>query len=70
MEIGTYGFALLLAANCSKGRLCAIRKSKEAIELAKKKLRIKASRQQRELRPETLEHAEYVSLFTTANRFS
>jgi len=53
-----------------KGRLCAIRKSKEAIELAKKRLRTKASRQQRELRPETLEHAEYVSLFTTANRFS
>ena len=53
-----------------KGRLCAIRKSKEAIELAKKRLRTKASKQQRELRPETLEHAEYVSLFTTANRFS
>jgi hypothetical protein len=53
-----------------KGRICAIRKSKEAIELAQKKLRTKASRQQRELRPETLEHAEYVSLFTTANRFS
>jgi len=52
-----------------KGRLCAIRKSKEAIELTQKKLRTKASRQQRELRPETLEHAEYVSLFTTANRF-
>lgn len=52
-----------------KGRLCAIRKSKEAIELAQKRLRTKASRQQRGLRPETLEHAEYVSLFTTANRF-
>jgi hypothetical protein len=52
-----------------KGRLCAIRKSKEAVELAQKSLRTKASRQQRELRPETLEHAEYVSLFTTANRF-
>lgn len=52
-----------------KGRLCAIRKSKEAIELAQKRLRTRASRQQRELRPETLEHAEYVSLFTTANRF-
>lgn len=51
-----------------KGRLCAIKKSKEAIELAKRKLRTKASRQQRQLRPETLEHAEYVSLFTTVNR--
>jgi hypothetical protein len=53
-----------------KGRLCAIRKSKEAIELAKKKLRTKASRQQRQLRPETLEYAEYVSLFTTVDRRS
>lgn len=51
-----------------KGRLCAIRKSKEAIEIAKKKLRMKASRQQRQLRPETLEYAEYVILFTTVNR--
>lgn len=51
-----------------KGRLCAIRKSKEAIEIAKKKLRTKASRQQRQLRPETLEYAEYVILFTTVNR--
>lgn len=53
-----------------KGRLCAVRKSRGAIELAQKSLRAKASRQQRELKPETLEHAEYVTLFTTANRFS
>lgn len=46
-----------------KGRLCAIRKSKRSHRACKKKLRIKASRQQQELRPE-LEHAEYVSLFT------
>ncbi len=51
-----------------KGRLCAIRKSKEAIEQAKKKLRQKASRQQRRLRPETLEYAEYVIVFTSVNR--
>jgi hypothetical protein len=51
-----------------KGRLCAIKKSREAIELAKNKLRTKASRQQRQLLPETLEYAEYVSLFTTVNR--
>jgi hypothetical protein len=51
-----------------KGRLCAIKKSKEAIELAKKKLRTKASKQQRQLRPETLAYAEYVILFTTVNR--
>jgi len=51
-----------------KARLCAIRKSKEAIELAKKKLRQKASRQQRRLRPETIEYAEYVIVLTSVNR--
>jgi hypothetical protein len=55
-------------ADLVKGRLCAIKKSKEAIELAKKKLRSKASRQQRQLRRETLEYAEYVTVFTTVNR--
>lgn len=75
LEAGKYGdwnvwFRSPVDNQLVKGRLCAIRKSKEAIELAKKTLRTKASRQQRELRPETLEHAEYVSLFTTANRFS
>jgi hypothetical protein len=75
LDAGKYGdwnvwFRSPVNGQLIKGRLCAIRKSKEAIELAKKTLRIKASRQQRELRPETLEHAEYVSLFTTTNRFS
>ena len=51
-----------------KGRLCAIRKTKETIELSKKKLRQKASKQGRKLKPETLEYAEYVILFTTVNR--
>jgi hypothetical protein len=51
-----------------KGRLCAIKKSKEAIELAKKSLRRKASRQQRKLKPDTLEYAKYVIIFTTVNR--
>jgi hypothetical protein len=74
LDAGKYGdwnvwFQSPVDGRLIKGRLCAIRKSKEAIELAKKRLRTKASRQQRQLRPETLEHAEYVSLFTTANRF-
>lgn len=51
-----------------KGRLCAIRKSKESVQLAKRKLQTKASRQQRHLRQETMEYAEYVILFTTVNR--
>jgi hypothetical protein len=73
LELGNHGdwdvwFQSPLNEELIKGRLCAIRKSKEAIEIAKKKLRAKASKQQRQLRPETLEYAEYVILFTTVNR--
>lgn len=53
-----------------KGRLCAIKKTEEAAELTRKKLRARASKQQRPLLPETLEHARYVSVYTTANRHS
>ena len=51
-----------------KGRLCALRKSKEAMEKEKKRLRRAASRQGRKLKPETLEYAEYFIQFTTLNR--
>jgi hypothetical protein len=51
-----------------KGRLCSLRKSKEAIELSKKRLLRMASQKGKELRPETLEYAEYITLFTTASR--
>ncbi len=51
-----------------KGRLCSIRKSQESIELAKQKVRTSAKRQGRKLQPETLEYAEYITLFTTVNR--
>lgn len=47
------------------GRLCAIRKTREAERLAVKKLRRTASRKQRRLRPETLEYARHVIVFTT-----
>jgi len=51
-----------------KGRLCALRKSRKAIELAHKHLRRMASKKGKKLRPETLEYAEYVIIFTTVNR--
>ncbi|MBF0316701.1 MAG: IS4 family transposase [Nitrospirae bacterium] len=51
-----------------KGRLCALRKSKEAIEKAKKDIRREASRKGRKVNPDTFEYAEYVILFTTVNR--
>ena len=51
-----------------KGRICSIRKSKEAMEKAIKKLHRLASKKGKKLRPETIEHARYVTLFTTVNR--
>lgn len=47
------------------GRLCAIRKSEEAIRQAQEKLRIKASKQSVHPRPETSLLAQYVIIFTT-----
>lgn len=53
-----------------KGRLCVIKKSREAIERTLKKLKRQASRKKKKLLPETLKYAEYVSVFTTVNRRS
>ena len=50
------------------GRLCIIRKSKTAIELALKKLKREASKRQSELQPTTIEFAKYIILFTTLPR--
>ncbi|MDE3073236.1 MAG: IS4 family transposase [Pseudomonadota bacterium] len=46
-------------------RLCAVRKSAQATELARQKLRQQALRRQTQLRPETLAYAEYVMVLTT-----
>lgn len=47
-----------------QGRICVIRKSNEAIKLAQKKLKRNAQRKGRSLKPETLEYAKYVIVFT------
>lgn len=51
-----------------KGRICALKKTDEAIKKTQKELRRKASRKGHKLRPETLEYAKYVISFTTVNR--
>jgi len=51
-----------------KARLCALKKSQQAADLAKKKLKKMASKKGRKLLPETLEYAEYVIIFTTVSR--
>ena len=47
------------------GRLCALRKTEEAIRLALAKVRKEAARKGRSVQPATLELAQYVILFTT-----
>ncbi len=51
-----------------KARICAIKKSQEAIEKARKAILRAASKKQHKVRPETLKYAEYVIIFTTVNR--
>ncbi len=47
------------------GRICAIRKTEEAIRIAHKKLKRRANRNAQELKPATLVYAKYVMVFTT-----
>ncbi len=47
------------------GRVCAIRKSDHAIQQAQRRLERKASKRQTQTKPETLEYAKYVIVFTT-----
>ena len=49
-------------------RLCAVRKSKEAAEVAKKKILQVAAKKHKQVRPETLEFAEYIVVLATLER--
>ena len=48
-----------------KGRVCAIRKTREAVEMAHEKIRREAVRKGKQVQPQTLEFARYVIVFTT-----
>jgi len=48
-----------------QGRLCIIRKTNEAIKMAQEKLMKEAQKKGRSLKPEILEYAKYVIVFTT-----
>lgn len=47
------------------GRLCAVRKSRAAAELARRKIAREAAKKKTALRPETLEAAEYIFVLST-----
>jgi hypothetical protein len=46
------------------GRVCALRKTEEAIKIAHEKIRKEAARKGKQVQPQTLEFARYVILFT------
>jgi len=48
-----------------EGRICVIRKTEQAIKLAHEKLKRNAQNKGHSTRPETLEYAKYVIIFTT-----
>lgn len=47
------------------GRICVIKKNKEAIKKSQEKVRKDAARKGHKVRPETLEYAKYIIVFTT-----
>lgn len=47
------------------GRVCVIRKTEEAIKLAQEKIKRAAVKKGKQVKPQTLEYAKYVILFTT-----
>lgn len=50
------------------GRVCALKKNKPAAEKARRKVLMNASDKQQHVRPETVESAAYVFVFTTLDR--
>jgi hypothetical protein len=54
-----------VAGTLVRGRVCAVRKSEEAIRRAHRRLHRQASKKQSQTKPETWEYAKYVAVFTT-----
>ena len=55
--------------NVIEGRVCAIRKDKRAIDETIKKIKRKASKKStKNIRPQTLEYAKYIIVFTTLSK--
>ena len=51
-----------------RGRICALKKSKQAAERARRKVLKENSKKGRQVKPETLEAAAYTFVFTTLDR--
>jgi len=64
-QVGEWPIALQGQASRFAGRICAIRKTEEAYQRAKRRLERKASKRQLQITPDAFEYAKYVILFTT-----
>src|SRR4029450_5276549 len=64
-QIGEWAVHLHGATRVITGRVCAVRKTEEAIKRTENQLRRNASKQGEALQPETLEYAKYIIVFTT-----
>jgi len=67
--LGTAGamgeWKVTLTGTAIEGRVCALRKSEEAIRQAHRRIERRASKRQTKTKPETWEYAKYVAVFTT-----
>ena len=64
-QVGSWALALAHSGGQVIGRVCAVRKTQVAIDAAQRKLRQESKREARELKPETLEFAKFITVFTT-----
>ncbi len=64
-QAGQWAAALHAGEQRVEGRLCAVRKSAQAIAAAERQLDRREQKQQIRVRPETREYAHYVMVFTT-----
>jgi hypothetical protein len=69
-QVGEWPVTLYGPTFSFEGRVCAVRKSERAIEQAHRRLHRKASKKQMRTKPETLEVAKYVVVFTTRHSVS
>ena len=69
-QIGEWAVSVHGATRMLAGRVCAIRKTEEAIKRAEKQLRRNASKHGEVLQPATLEYAKYILIFTTFDPFT
>lgn len=65
IEVGDWAVWLNHGQATIAGRLCAIRKSRQAAERARAKILREAAKKKRQVKPQTLEAAAYIFVFTT-----